>query len=432
MKDLCNDWGFNDMFFTVLDSNKCMYSIMHERFVIVNYEVITKFWKHLTMQDCGHIIIDECHYAKNHASGRSKNVQKLIKAFPNARVTLLTGTPVTNRVTDLFAYLKIARHPLGNNFKFFKDQYALGKQKITGVKNADDLRLKMANFIVRKKTEECLDLPELRINKYYFDMEDEHVKEYNEYMETLYDLETRVNELNHKINLAKDKKLFLTKEEKRDIQVELRELRMKKSSSIHTMNRICATSKVPNIIELAETMIGQGEKVIIFSGYTDPMNQIKTHFGDRATLIDGKVPAKKRQMYIDRFIEDPNCNVFIGQFIAAGIGINLVNSTKTIFTNFPFTPDLIEQPMKRSHRGGQTKDVDIFFTIIPDSIDEKIYQIIQSKGDDINQVIDHDKSDKMEYGSIENKLFNSLFKDYEKEKGITESVISEEEFTKVK
>ena len=432
VKDLCNDWGFNDMFFTVLDSKKCMYSMMHERFVIVNYEVITKFWKHLTMQDCGHIIIDECHYAKNHASGRSKSVQKLIKAFPKARVTLLTGTPVTNRVTDLYAYLKIANHPLGSNFKKFKDNYALGKQKVTGVKNAEDLRLKIANFMVRKKTEECIDLPELRINKWYFDMDDEHVIEYNKYMDDLYNLEQRVNELNHTIEQAKQKKVFLTKEEKKDIQAELRDLRMKKNSSIHTMNRICANAKVPNIIKLAEDMIANGEKVIIFSGYVDTMDDIKAHFGDKSILINGKVSAKKRQTYIDRFIEDPNCNVFIGQFIAAGIGINLVNSTKTIFTNFPFTPDLIEQPMKRSHRGGQTKDVDIFFTIIPDSIDEKIYQIIQSKGDDINKVIDHDKSDKMEYGSIENKLFSSLFKDYEKEKGITTSVVNDDEFQKVK
>ncbi|RLI45730.1 hypothetical protein DRO61_10170, partial [Candidatus Bathyarchaeota archaeon] len=163
-KDLSEDWGYNGMFFSVLDAKKSMEAMMHERFVITNYEMINKFWKTLTSKDCGHIIIDECHYAKNHGSGRSKSVQKLIKRYPNARVTLLTGTPVTNRVTDLFAYLKIAQHPLGSNFTKFKAKYALGTRKIVGVQNPEDLRAKISNFIVRKKTQECIDLPELRIS----------------------------------------------------------------------------------------------------------------------------------------------------------------------------------------------------------------------------------------------------------------------------
>ena len=423
VKDLGDEWGYNTMFFTVYDSKKIMEAIMHERFVIINYEMVNKFFGRLTSKDCGHIILDECHLVKNSVSSRSKAVQKLVKKFPKARVTLLTGTPVTNRVTDLFAYLKIAGHPLGKNFTKFKNQYAVGKQKITGVKNSDDLRLKISNFLVRKKSEECLDLPELRINKYYFDMQDEDVKEYNDMMKELYDVEQRYQELQDRLKQHKSGEIFLEKEQKKALHDELRDLRMKKSSSIHTMNRICATSKVPNIIKLTDNLIEQEEKVVIFSGYSAPIHALKEHYGDMAVVIDGSVPAFKRQELINRFIEDDSCKVFIGQFQAAGIGINLVNSRKTIFTNFPFTPDQIEQPMKRSHRGGQKRDVDIFFTIIPDSIDERIYQIIKSKGDDINEIIDHGKEDKMEYGSIEDKLFDSLFKKYEEDNNIEKSVV---------
>lgn len=423
VKDLGDEWGYNTMFFTVYDSKKIMEAIMHERFVIINYEMVNKFFGRLISKDCGHIILDECHMAKNYTSMRSKAVQKLVKKFPKARVTLLTGTPVTNRVTDLFAYLKIAGHPLGKNFTKFKNQYAVGKQKITGVKNSDDLRLKISNFLVRKKSEECLDLPELRINKYYFDMQDKDVQEYNDMMKELYDVEQRYQELQDRLKQHKSGDIFLEKEQKKALHDELRDLRMKKSSSIHTMNRICATSKVPNIIKLTDNLIEQEEKVVIFSGYSAPIHALKEHYGDMAVVIDGSVPAFKRQELINRFIEDDSCKVFIGQFQAAGIGINLVNSRKTIFTNFPFTPDQIEQPMKRSHRGGQKRDVDIFFTIIPDSIDERIYQIIKSKGDDINEIIDHGKEDKMEYGSIEDKLFDSLFKKYEEDNNIEKSVV---------
>lgn len=578
VKDLSDDWGYNEMFFTVLDSKKSMEAMMHERFVITNYEMINKFWTHLTAKDCGHIIIDECfsydtpiltdkgtlpigyvvenkvdcrvlsrnhnngtlefnnisfygrkkrkerfvtvyyeygeltctenhkiftrnrgyvkaidlssddyiekteekyihcyedeedfmskhnsnyyrvmnvsyndrddeyvydievennhnfyasnilvhncHYAKNYASGRSKAVQKLIKAFPKARVTLLTGTPVTNRVTDLFAYLKIAQHPLGKNFTAFKQKYAKGtRQKVTGVKNPEDLRMRISNFIVRKKTQECIDLPELRISKYYFDMNDKDVKEYNQMMDELYDVEKQFKELNDKLDSAKAGDIHISKQEKADIHKDLRDLRMKKNSSIHTMNRLCTNAKIPNIIKLIDNLNEQEEKVVVFSGYTEPMNKLKEHYGDKAVLIDGSVSAFRRAEHIERFKNDPECKVFIAQFIAGGIGINLVNARKTIFTNFPFTPDLIEQPMKRTHRGGQKRDVDILFTMVPDSIDERIYGIIQSKGDDINQIIDHNKDDRMEYGSLEDKLFKSLFEAYEKKKGITDTVV---------
>lgn len=424
VKDLSDDWGYNEMFFTVLDSKKSMEAMMHERFVITNYEMINKFWTHLTAKDCGHIIIDECHYAKNYASGRSKAVQKLIKAFPKARVTLLTGTPVTNRVTDLFAYLKIAQHPLGKNFTAFKQKYAKGtRQKVTGVKNPEDLRMRISNFIVRKKTQECIDLPELRISKYYFDMNDKDVKEYNQMMDELYDVEKQFKSLNDKLDSAKAGDIHISKQEKADIHKDLRDLRMKKNSSIHTMNRLCTNAKIPNIIKLIDNLNEQEEKVVVFSGYTEPMNKLKEHYGDKAVLIDGSVSAFRRAEHIERFKNDPECKVFIAQFIAGGIGINLVNARKTIFTNFPFTPDLIEQPMKRTHRGGQKRDVDILFTMVPDSIDERIYGIIQSKGDDINQIIDHNKDDRMEYGSLEDKLFKSLFEAYEKKKGITDTVV---------
>ena len=68
--------------------------------------------------------------------------------------------------------------------------------------------------------------------------------------------------------------------------------------------------------------------------------------------------------------------------------------------------------------------------MIKDSIDEQIYKIIRSKGDDINQIIDHDKEDKMEYGSLESRLFNDLFSSYRKSKGIAEKVT--DGFVKVK
>lgn len=427
VKDLGGEWGFNDMFFTVYDSKKTAMALMHERFVIINYEMLGKFYKELTFKDCGHIILDECHKIKRTTTLAYKNVKKLIDHYPDARVTLLTGTPVTNRIVDLFSYLKIAKHPLGDNFLKFKERYTVGKQKILGSQNEAELYARISNFMVRKKTEECIDLPELRKTRYYFDMSDEHVKEYKAEMDSLYEAQQMLAEVEEQINkMVADP--YHDKEELKHLRNQKKELGFRSRGNINTMNRICANAKIPNIIKLIDNLNEQDEKVIVFAGYTETLETLKKHYGDSAVLINGAVPALKRQQYIDEFKKNPKVKVFIAQFIAGGIGINLVNSSKVIFCNLPFTPDWVEQPMKRAHRGGQVKDVDIMFTLIPDSIDERIYGMLESKGNDINKVVDRNKEHKLEFGSVQKQLFNDLIQDYKKQNNIQSN---KEEFIKV-
>lgn len=433
--DLSEDWGYNSMYFTVYDRKKTVKAFMREAFVIVNYEMIDKFWDDITGDEVGHIIIDEVHYAKNPRTRRFKNVQRLIDQFPKARVTLLTGTPVTNRIIDLYAYLKLCKHPLGViSEKDFIGMYAIGKirSKITGVKNVGDLRLKISNFIVRKKSDECLDLPELRISKYYFDLDD-YRKEYDEAMEEIYnknkeyrDLGKRIDELTALDDIYYAGKIKILKAERRAV-------RTNRTANLNTLNRICATSKVPKMIEVIDNLIAQGEKVIVFGSYKKPLQLIRDHYGQLSVYIDGSVTAFKRQQLIDKFKKDNDNKVFIGQVIAAGIGINLVNARKVLFTNFPYTPDQLEQPYKRAHRSGQKRNVDVIYTICKDTVDEHIYHMLKNKLDDINETIDHGK-EIVEYGNLEEKLFNSLLQDYEKKHNL-ETIVKPEPvdgFVKVK
>lgn len=431
--DLSKEWGYDPTVFTVLDRQKTMKALLFEKFIIVNYEMIGNFMDYLTKEDIGHIIIDECHYIKNSRTHRYKEVKKILKAFPKARVTLLTGTPYTNQITDLFAYLKLTKHELGKNFTVFKDKYAKGKSKITGVKNTKDLRLRMSNFMVRRKSDECLDLPPLKIIKYYFEMED-YAAEYKQAMEDLY-IQTKLYKdlTDHISYLKKDAESSQNNQQEiNSVTQELNQLRTKKSGNLNTLNRLCALSKIPKIIELIKKLNDQDEKVVVFCSYKEPMKRIYEHFGEAAVYIDGSVSAHKRQLAIEKFKKDPKCTVFIGQVIAAGIGINLVNARKVIFCNFPFTPDLLEQPYKRLHRGGQTRPVDVIYTLCKDSVDEHVYNLIKRKIDNINEVIDHGKKGNLDYGTIQERLFNSLIESYEKDNRITESILPQNKLIEIR
>lgn len=394
--DMTDDWGYNPLYWTVLDRSKSKtVKAFRERFVVVNYEMVSKFWKHLISEEVGHIIIDECHYIKNPKTQRFKGVQDLVNHFPTARVTLLSGTPVTNRVVDLFGYCKLTGHPLGNNYKGFKERYTVTANvrggKIIGSKNLDELRFRMSNFMIRKKTEECIDLPDLVINKYYFKA-DELTKEYDEVLEQLY---------------------FQNREYENADEKEKRKLAIAARANLHTLNRLVSISKAKPIADLVDKLWENGRKAIVFAGYRDALDALEVKYGRKCVKIDGSVPAHDRQLLIDKFKNDPECHVFIANFIAGGIGINLVNARDVIFMNFPFTPDQLEQPYKRAHRIGQNQKVNVYYTIAEQTIDERIFDMIVDKTQDINELVDHNKKGVVHYPQIEGILWKHLIRDYE-------------------
>lgn len=421
--DLTEDWGYNNMFFSILDSERTMNAIMQESFIIVNYESIGKFYKRIFKENIDHIIIDESHYIKTTTSTRFKAVKATIKNFPKARVTFLSGTPIKNRITDMFAPLNLAGIPIGQNFLKFKARYAKGDRVITGVKNPEEFRLNISNFMLRKKSSEELNLPELNINRYYFAMDDKSTKKYNDSIDEMYNAQERSVEIEQEL---KDLRAngTLTPEILKNLNHEHKVVSQKAKSNIMSLNRICAESKIPNVIKLVNSFIDQGDKVLVFSFFNGVLEGLQDYYKNSCVLINGSVSSIKRRDTIEKFKKKKEVNVFLGQVIAAGIGINLTNANKVIFCDLGFTPDLLEQPYKRAHRQGQLKDVEVIYAMIPGSIDERIFNLIESKTDDINEVIDHGKSGNVVYANLEKKLFNSLLKDYEVKHNINKSIVS--------
>lgn len=361
-RDLTQKFGFNELYFTILDATKRRnVKALQERFVIVNYDIAGKMIKEITNGYIGHFIFDEAHLLKNHNSLRYKNVKKIVDMYPDAYITFLSGTPVKNRVNDVFGYLKMIGHELGQSYKKFTDEYTIkvnarGGEKVTGGKNLQDLFIKLSNFMIRKTKEECLDLPDKIFLNYRYEMDD-YREEYNKIIEEL----SQIKELSS-----------LT-------------------GNLHSLNIITAKAKIKGIIEIAEEIIESGNKVVIFSSYKEPLRMLEDYFKERCVKIDGSVDSWTRDQHVQKFIEDDNCHVFLGNMIAAGVGINLVNASDVIFVNFPFTPSELYQAIDRCHRIGQSKSVNVHYTFCDESIDEYIYDIIIDKEHDINALIDQGK-----------------------------------------
>tara|TARA_Y100000814_G_scaffold293633_1_gene276281 strand:+ start:5014 stop:6651 length:1638 start_codon:yes stop_codon:yes gene_type:complete len=375
-------WGIKPNEISLLDSKKD-YLATDEKYIVINYDILKKKSKHFD-DTIGHIILDECHYIKNTKSQRFGHIAK-ISSNTNAKLSLLTGTPIKNKVDDLFAYLRLINNSLGLSYQKFIDNFTFYYETSYGInirkgRNLNRLYDMMSNFMIRYKKDECLDLPEKIIKKYYFELED-YKEEYNK-------------ALAHLLVTGK----------------------ADTSSSIHTINIVTTKSKLKKICSLVEDLVFyKDKKVVVFTSYKEPFDYIVNHFKDRCVGIDGRISAINRRNAINTFKNDPECKVLVGNMIAAGVGINLVNSSDVIFCNMPFTSTDLEQCMDRLHRIGQTKDVNVYYTICRDTIDEHIFNLIEKKAGDISYLIDKGKTFS-DYGNLPNELFKLLLNEEKKRK----------------
>lgn len=388
-RDLTENWGYNPMYFTVLDAQKrsCL-TAFQERFVIVNYDVIGKYMDYLCGSEAGHIILDECHKVKEVSTTRFKMVEKLIRAHNGVRVTMMSGTPIRNRPNDLFALLRLAEHPLGENHAAFLREFTRSKSNngrvtVTGGKNLDRLFSSLSNFLIRRTKEECLkDLPDKVIQKYII-KSDEYLEEYNKIIEEMMQVDNTGPTLN---------------------------------GSIHSLNRLVSMAKLnasPGIINLIDSITEGGQKVVVFSFYKSVIEKLQEHYKGQCAVIHGGVNVSKRDEAITRFKNDESCMVFIGQTDAAGEGIDLTVSSQAIFCDIPFTSTQLDQALSRVHRSRQKSCVNVYYCMAEDSIDDMLFELVAGKAKDISEAIDRDKPT-LDYDNIGQQLFNKLISNYKR------------------
>jgi SNF2 family DNA or RNA helicase len=384
MREMCGPISkFNELYITLLDSNKSRtIKAFQERFVICNFESLDKHMAHILSIPIGHIVIDEAVKIKSTSTNNHKQCAKIIEANPTAKVTMMSGFPIRNRVVDVFAYLKIVGHPLGSNYAAFLREYAISAKgrgnslKITGTKNTEQLWRQMSNFFIRKKKEECLDLPAKIHTKIQLSIEDYRAEYDAAVKEAL--------EKSGKTNL---------------------------NSCIHSINIINSKAKLSGIIEFIENLFDQGEKVIVFTGYTSILEALDNHFGKKCVIYNGKVDSRERDVRVERFKKDEDCMGFFANIIAGGMGLTLNESCNTVYCDLPLSPADLIQSNDRNHRIGQDRAVNYYYFMGIGSIDEHLYSLIAEKSYDASLVIDG-KGVEMHNENVSEMLISKLREEY--------------------
>ena len=349
-------------------------------FIIINYDIIKNFHDEKKKSDSvllktkfDLVIIDEAHYIQNKQAQRTKLINDFVSNVD--RLWLLTGTPITSRPINYFNLLNLIECPVAKNWMAYVKRYCNGFQfqagrrkiwNVSGASNLEELRDRTAPLVLRRLKENVLDLPDKIITPVYLRLKS---KEYEALMGEYYDWYDKNGE-SDSLTLQFTK---LTK-----------------------VRQVIAEEKVPSTIEICENIVEQGKKVIVFTNFTKTLEMILEHFGKKAVRLDGQMSQKERQMSVDRFQNEDDVMVFVGNIKAAGVGITLTAGEAVVMNDLSFLPSDHSQAEDRSYRYGQKNNVLVYYPIFDNTVEGIIYDILKKKKD-IFETVMGDKVDNGDY-----------------------------------
>lgn len=354
------------------------------RWVIVNYDILSVYVDVLRAAQFSLVIADEAHNLKNEETQRSiafagraarranpAKGREAQEAIPGVIETceqswLLTGTPMMNRPKELFSLLKIINHPLSSDRWRFMTRYCAGRSSaygtnFNGAANLGELSAKMASCYLKRLKTEVLNLPPKIRGPHVVDLSLAELSAYH---------------------AAVDAMLGRLTDGEQDEAGEPREACV--LAELNALKLQTARAKIPATVELAEEIVDEGRKVVIFSGYLEVLDALQEKFGAACVRIDGSVSPAKRQAIVDSFQKDPKVQVFLGQIEAAGVGLTLTAAQDVIINDLPWTPAILLQAEDRTYRIGQTGTVNVRHMEAHGTFDARLREVLDAKSEIIN------------------------------------------------
>lgn len=347
-------------------------------FKITNYEAVLRDVTLLSRYKPDLIILDEAQRIKNFAT----KTADAVKALPRKHALVLTGTPLENRLEDVYSIVQfLDPYMLAPLWRFAADHFMLSRDKkdrILGYRNLNLLHDKLKSLVIRRRKKEVLkDLPEQVTNTYYLELSHEQAKMHNGFMAGLLPL------LNKK---------FLTPMDLRRIQIILLQMRMVCDCTYLVDRKTRISPKLKELESILDELVVQnGRKMVIFSEWTTMTYLIAkqlSKMGIPFVELSGKIPVPKRQSLIDEFSHNPECRVFLSTD-SGGTGLNLQAADCVLNFELPWNPARLNQRIGRVHRIGQaSSSINVINLVSKDSIEEKILAGIQLKTELFSGVFD--------------------------------------------
>lgn len=342
----------------------------HSFFYVMNYEQVLMDYADIQRQLAPDVVIlDEAQRIKN---WQTKTASK-IKELKSRYAFVLTGTPVENRIDDIYSIVQfLDPHVFGPLFRFNRDFYELDEQgRPVGYKNLDELYRRLRPIMLcRKKSDVEDELPSRTVNNYFVSMDPEQRIRYEEY-------EKKVAQL-----IQRSKHRALRKEEFEQLQRWLACMRMI-CDTPYILDRKCPISpKLKELESILDDLLAEDTtKVIIFSEWEGMLllvREMAEKCGWKSAWHTGSVNQKKRRECINQFKENIEYRLFLSTD-AGSVGLNLQVANVVINLDLPWNPAKLEQRIARAWRKHQMRSVQVINLISEHSIEHRMLYLLEQK-----------------------------------------------------
>ena len=305
------------------------------------------------------------HNCKNRKTLRSKSLFKIIK--PSVQKTIaLSGTPITDCIADLYTWAHSFMPVQFPSFYPFVNRYAEQQMTPFGVKyygfrNENELNgIIRKNFFLRYLKKDVL--PELP-DKVWSEVP----------LPESYAVKKLPLPPECKITLEQ---ALLAAESALETGVRLN---LETEHVVKSIRHAQGIAKAPAVAEFAANMLEQDIPVVIFAMHTAVIEALREALKDYSpVVIQGSTSAKDRENAVAVF-QAGGTNCFIGQFVAAGTGITLTRSSNVVLAELDYSPATISQAVDRCHRIGQKDNVNIYYFVVDESIENRIVSVLVQK-----------------------------------------------------
>jgi len=331
--------------------------------IITTYHLTARDVEVLTFVSWSAVILDEAQNIKNPQT----NQTKAIKRLTSDRKVALTGTPVENRLLELWSIMDFLNPGYLGTQHAFQERYTIQIEQDKDQKATSELRRLIRPFVLRRmKTDQSIitDLPEKMESKVYCSLTREQATLYQAVVDDMaQSLDavsgiarrglilsgiTRLKQIcNHPGLIAKDKHM-----------------------------RPERSGKVRRVLEMLEEVCDEGDSALIFSQYSSFASEMadicKKHFSCPIFLLTGSTPRKEREKLISQFQSGNSPAFFIISLKAGGTGLNLTAATHVFHIDRWWNPAVEDQATDRTYRIGQKRNVQVHLMIAAGTLEERI------------------------------------------------------------
>jgi superfamily II DNA or RNA helicase len=339
----------------------------HYSVILTTYGVLRNDIEWLGNCRFHHLILDESQYVKNPGS----QIYQAVRQIQALHTIALTGTPVENSLTDLWAQFNLLNENMLGHYASFRNAYLNPIAKDNKAKELALLRVIHPFLLRRTKQEVTPDLPPLLEETVYCDMSPAQKSSYTEEKNAL-----RNSLLNENTGANPGQRSLLTLQG-------LTRLRLLANHPVLVHPDYTEDSgKFEQILMRLDTLRAEGHKVLIFSSFVRHLKLLANYMDEENqpyAWLSGSTPATEREKEINRFTNNAAIHCFLISLKAGGVGLNLTAADYVFLLDPWWNPASEMQALSRSHRIGQDRQVIVYRFISSKTIEEKIRRLQESK-----------------------------------------------------